>query len=114
MDEVVVTAIGIKQQKRKVGYATQEVPTEVLEESKTMNIGNALSGQIAGLIVNNPTGVFQAPSFNLRGKKTLIVIDGIPVETDLFYIPSQHIYWHLETGKPSITDPLMGYGKKRM
>jgi TonB-linked SusC/RagA family outer membrane protein len=91
MDEVVVTAIGIKQQKRKVGYATQEVPVEVLEESKTMNIGNALSGQVAGLIVNNPTGIFQAPSFNLRGKKPLIVIDGIPVETDLFDIPSQHI-----------------------
>ncbi|WP_206367198.1 SusC/RagA family TonB-linked outer membrane protein [Sphingobacterium sp. SGR-19] len=91
MDEVVVTAIGIKQQKRKVGYATQEVPTEVLEESKTMNIGNALSGQVAGLIVNNPTGIFQAPSFNLRGKQPLIVIDGIPVETDLFDIPSQHI-----------------------
>lgn len=91
MDEVVITAMGIKQQKRKVGYATQEVATEVLQESKTMNIGNALSGQVAGLIVNNPTGIFQAPSFNLRGKKPLIVIDGIPVETDMFDIPSQHI-----------------------
>lgn len=91
MDQVVVTAIGIKQQKRKVGYATQEVPVEVLQESKTMNIGTALNGQVAGLIVNNPTGIFQAPSFNLRGKTPLIVVDGIPVETDLFDIPSQHI-----------------------
>ena len=91
MDEVVVTAIGIKQQKRKIGYATQEVNTEVLKESKTMNIGNALTGKVAGLTVNNPTGIFQAPSFELRGKKPIIVVDGIPVETDLFDIPSQNI-----------------------
>lgn len=91
MDQVVVTAIGIKQQKRKLGYATQEVNTEVLHESKTMNIGNALTGQLAGLVVNNPTGMFQAPSFNLRGRSPLIVVDGIPVESDLFDIPAQHI-----------------------
>lgn len=91
MDQVVVTAIGIKQQKRKLGYATQEVNTEVLNESKTMNIGNALTGQVAGLNVNNKTGIFQAPTFNLRGRSPLIVVDGVPVESDLFDIPAQHI-----------------------
>lgn len=92
IEEVVVTAIGIKKQKKKVGYATQEVNTEVLQQSKTMNIGNALTGQVAGLIVNNPTGIFQAPSFNLRGKTNLlIVVDGIPVETNFYDIPSQNI-----------------------
>ncbi|WP_437920394.1 SusC/RagA family TonB-linked outer membrane protein [Sphingobacterium sp. LRF_L2] len=91
IEEVVVTAIGIKQQKRKIGYATQEVKTDVLQQSKTMNIGNALTGQVAGLNVNNPTGIFQAPTFNLRGKTPLIVVDGIPVETDFFDIPSQNI-----------------------
>ncbi|MFD1772263.1 SusC/RagA family TonB-linked outer membrane protein [Sphingobacterium suaedae] len=91
IEEVVVTAIGIKKEKKKVGYATQEVKTEVLTQSKTMNIGNALTGQVAGLNVNNPTGIFQAPSFNLRGKTPLIVIDGVPVETDFFDIPSQNI-----------------------
>jgi TonB-linked SusC/RagA family outer membrane protein len=91
LDEVVVTAIGIKQQKRKLGYSTQEIKTDVLQESKTMNIGNALTGQIAGLNVTNPTGIFQAPSFTLRGKTPLIVIDGIPVETDFFDVPSQNV-----------------------
>ena len=66
LDEVVVTAIGIKQQKKKLGYATQEVNTDVLGEARTMNLGNALSGQIAGLTVTNPTGIFQSPSFSLR------------------------------------------------
>ena len=91
LEEVVVTAIGIKQQKRKIGYATQEVKTDVLDQSKTMNIGNALSGQVAGLTVNNPTGIFQSPSFLLRGKKPIIVIDGIVVETDFFDVPSENI-----------------------
>jgi len=91
IEEVVVTAMGIKQQKRKIGYATQEVKTEVLDQSKTMNIGNALSGQVAGLNVTNPTGIFQKPSFSLRGKKPIIVIDGIVVETDFFDVPSENI-----------------------
>ncbi len=91
LNEVVVTAIGIKQQKRKIGYSTQEIKTEVLQEAKTMNIGNALTGQIAGLTVSNPTGIFQAPSFSLRGKNPLIVVDGIPVETDFFDVPSQNV-----------------------
>ena len=47
-----------------------------------MNVGSALTGQVAGLLVANPTGIFQAPSFKLRGNSPLIVVDGIPVETD--------------------------------
>ncbi|WP_217493553.1 MULTISPECIES: TonB-dependent receptor plug domain-containing protein [Sphingobacterium] len=91
LDEVVVTAIGIKQQKKQIGYATQEVKLDVLKESKTMNIGTALTGQVSGLIVNNPTGIFQAPSFQLRGKIPLIVVDGIPVESDFYDMSSQNI-----------------------
>lgn len=91
LNEVVVTAIGIKQQKRKLGYATQEVNTEVLAQSKTNNLGNALSGQVAGLTVNNPTGMFQSPGLTLRGKQPLIVIDGIPVETDFYDVSSEDI-----------------------
>jgi TonB-linked SusC/RagA family outer membrane protein len=91
LNEVVVTAIGIKQQKRKLGYATQEVNTEVLDKAKTMNLGNALAGQVAGLTVNSPTGIFQSPQITLRGKTPLIVIDGIPVETNLYDVSSTDI-----------------------
>ncbi|MDR1501858.1 MAG: carboxypeptidase-like regulatory domain-containing protein, partial [Prevotella sp.] len=91
LDEVVVTAIGIKQQKKKLGYTTQQIDNESLGESQTMNVGSALSGQIAGLTVTNPTGLFQAPSFSLRGKNPLIVLDGIPIETDFFDIGSENI-----------------------
>lgn len=91
LDEVVVTAIGIKQQKKKIGYTTQEVKTEALSQPGTVNVGNALSGQVAGLTVTNPTGIFQAPELTLRGKSPLIVIDGVPVESDLFDVSPENI-----------------------
>lgn len=91
IDEVVVTAIGIKQQKKKIGYTTQQVDTEALSQPGTVNVGNALSGQVAGLTVTNPTGIFQAPEFSLRGKKPLMVIDGVPVESDLFDVSPENI-----------------------
>jgi len=91
IDEVVVTAIGIKQEKKKLGYTTQQVKTEALEQAGTVNVGNALSGQIAGLTVTNPTGLFQSPSFSLRGKTPLIVVDGIPVSTDLYDVSPENI-----------------------
>lgn len=91
LDEVVVTAVGIKQQKKKLGYSTQQVSSETIEESHSLNLGNALSGQVAGLSVTNPTGIFQAPTFSLRGKTPLIVIDGIPAESDMFDIPNDDV-----------------------
>ena len=91
IDEIVVTAVGIKQQKKKLGYSTQQINSETLEQARAMNVGNALSGQVAGLNVTNPTGLFQAPSFSLRGKTPLIVVDGIPTETDMFDLPSEDI-----------------------
>lgn len=46
---------------------------------------------ISCLTVNNPTGIFQAPSFSLRGKTPLMVIDGVPVESDLFDVSPENI-----------------------
>ena len=91
IDEVVVTAIGIKQQKKKIGYTTQQINSDVLNATPSLNVGSALSGQVAGLLVANPTGIFQAPSFKLRGNTPLIVLDGVPVETDFFDISSENI-----------------------
>lgn len=91
IDEIVVTAVGIKQQKKKIGYSTQQINTDVIEQSNAINVGAALSGQVAGLNVTNPTGIFQAPAFSLRGKSPLIVKDGIPIETDMFDLPNEDI-----------------------
>lgn len=91
MDEVIITAIGIKQQKKKIGYATELVAGDVLAQTPNINAAASLAGQVAGLQVSNPTGIFQTPNFELRGKKPLIVLDGIPVETDFFDISSADI-----------------------
>jgi len=84
LDELVVTALGISQSKKAIGYSTQEVDTDPITKSNSPNLGNLLSGQVAGLTIDNKTGLFQAPDIALRGKNPLIVIDDIPVETDFF------------------------------
>jgi TonB-linked SusC/RagA family outer membrane protein len=91
IDEVIVTALGISQEKKSLGYATQEVKSEVLTSVNAPNMGNMLSGQVAGLTVNTKTGMFQNPEFILRGKSPLIVVDEIPVETDFFDLSSADI-----------------------
>ena len=91
VDEVVVTALGIAQSKKALGYATQNMSEEQLRTVNTPNLGSQLNGQVAGLSVSNPTGIFQAPQFSLRGKSPLIVVDGIPVETDFYDVSSSDV-----------------------
>jgi TonB-linked SusC/RagA family outer membrane protein len=91
IDEVVVTALGISQAKKALGYSTQEVEAEVVTSVNAPNMGNMLSGQVAGLTVNTKTGLFQSPEFILRGKSPLIVIDEIPVETNFYDVSANDI-----------------------
>ncbi len=91
IDEVLVTALGISQAKKSIGYATQQIEPRVFTSVNTPNVGNLLSGQIAGMTVNNPTGLFQAPQISLRGKTPLIVVDEVPVSTDFFDITAADI-----------------------
>ena len=91
LEQVVITALGITKAEKKIGYATQEIETNDLDNLPVPNVGNLFSGKVAGLQVSSPPGMFQAPSFSLRGKNPLIVIDGIPVETDLFDISQNNI-----------------------
>jgi TonB-linked SusC/RagA family outer membrane protein len=86
LDEAVVTALGISRAKKSLGYSTQEVEMESLQSTGVQNVGNLLTGKIAGLAVSNPTGMFQAPIFSLRGRRPLVVIDDIPIESDLYDI----------------------------
>ena len=91
IDEVIVTALGISQEKKALGYTTQEVKSETITSVNAPNLGNMLSGQVAGLTVDTKTGIFQSPDFQLRGKAPLIVIDEVPVETDFFDVSSADI-----------------------
>jgi len=81
LKEVVVTALGIKKEKKSIGYAVQEVKGETLEKVKSPTAIGALAGKVAGLNISNTTDLFQSPTISLRGQTPLIVIDGIPDPT---------------------------------
>lgn len=91
IDEVVVTAIGIKQEKKKLGYTTQQVSGAELASAGNLNVGSSLQGEVAGLTVSVPSSMFQSPSFSLRGKTPLIVLDGVPIESDMYDLSSDNI-----------------------
>lgn len=78
LTEVVVTALGIKKEKKAVTYALQTVSGETLEKVKTPTAIGGLVGAVAGLDISTNTGFFQNPGITLRGVSPLIVIDGIP------------------------------------
>jgi TonB-linked SusC/RagA family outer membrane protein len=103
LDEVVVTALGIKRERKSLGYAVQEVKGEALTEARETNVANALSGKIAGIqVIKGSNGPASSSKIVLRGNSSLtgdnqplIVVDGIPMDnftgadnTD-FFNPSQ-------------------------
>ncbi|NLR60825.1 SusC/RagA family TonB-linked outer membrane protein [Chitinophaga polysaccharea] len=86
INEVVVTALGIKREKKALGYAVQEVKGTELTQTNETNILNSLSGRAAGVQINNNGGaVGSSTSIVLRGFNSfgnnapLIVVDGIPI-----------------------------------
>jgi TonB-linked SusC/RagA family outer membrane protein len=92
LSEVVVTALGVKKEKAKLGYAVQEVKGEALVKAREPNIINSLTGRVAGLNISNSTDLFQDPGISLRGRKPLIVIDGIPDQSaDLYKVNADDV-----------------------
>lgn len=87
LNEVVVTALGIKREKKALGYAMQEVKTDALTENKSVSIANMLQGKIAGVqIAQSGTGMGGSTRIIMRGLNSLSgnnqplwVVDGIPI-----------------------------------
>lgn len=77
LDEVVVTALGIKREQKALGYSVQEISGETIQKVSGVDIGTSLSGKVAGLLVNNSTDFNVAPEITIRGEEPLLVIDGI-------------------------------------
>ena len=78
LDEVVVTALGIKREEKALGYAVQKVGGSKLSTVKPVNIATSLTGKVAGLNVTNSTEFNTAPTLKLRGETPLLVVDGVP------------------------------------
>lgn len=85
LDEVVVTAMGIKKEKKALGYSVQDIGSEELMKNKTANLVNSLAGKIAGVNVTQTSGGAGAgASIILRGgtslerdNQPLFVVDGL-------------------------------------
>ncbi|MCR4031304.1 MULTISPECIES: SusC/RagA family TonB-linked outer membrane protein [Flavobacterium] len=88
LNEVVVTALGIKRQKKELGYAVQDVKGDQLNKVITTNVATALSGKVAGVDVSIPaTGVGGSTRVIIRGissigesNQPLYIVDGVPID----------------------------------
>lgn len=100
LSEVVVTALGIRREKKSLGYAVQEVKGETLVEAREPNLVNSLSGKVAGLqITRSSNGPAGSSKITLRGNNSLtgdnqplIVVDGVPVNN--FTGAVNNDYWN--------------------
>lgn len=87
LNEVVVTALGIKREQKALSYNVQQVKSDQLTEIKDANFINSLNGKVAGVNINSSSsGVGGASKVIMRGTKSieqssnaLYVIDGIPM-----------------------------------
>jgi TonB-linked SusC/RagA family outer membrane protein len=92
MSEVVVTALGVKKQTKRLGYAVQEVKGSELVKAREPNPVNNLVGKVAGLTVGITPELLGRPQLLLRGTSiTLFVIDGVPINSDTWNINSDDI-----------------------
>lgn len=88
LSEVVVTALGVSREKKALQYSVTEVAGDNFTKARVNNLGNALSGRIAGVNVTTPaTGPGGSSRVIIRGNKTLgganqplYVIDGVPMD----------------------------------
>ena len=87
LDELVVTALGIKRSEKALSYNVQQVSAEDLTTVKDANFINSLNGKVAGVNINaSSSGVGGATRVVMRGTKSisannnaLYVIDGVPI-----------------------------------
>lgn len=80
LDEVVVTALGIKREEKALGYAVQKVNGDKLTTTKGVDIASSLTGKIAGLNIQNSTEFNENAKILLRGETPIVIVDGIPYD----------------------------------
>jgi TonB-linked SusC/RagA family outer membrane protein len=87
MDEVIITALGIKRDAKSIGYAATSVNTSEINNPASVNFGNNLLGKVAGVNVTAlPSGAGGTSKIRIRGQSSfnahntpLIVVNGIPI-----------------------------------
>lgn len=89
LDEVVVTALGIKREAKALSYSTQGVDANSLNDAKSLNIVSSLSGKIAGVQITPPGLNNSSARIVIRGNNSvtgnnqpLFVVDGMPIDNE--------------------------------
>src|SRR5690606_38562128 len=80
LEEVVVTALGIKREQKSLGYATQSIKGGDLTRVKGVDVGTTLTGRVSGVRVLNSTEFNSTPEIQVRGLTPILVIDGVSYE----------------------------------
>ncbi|MDR1714385.1 MAG: SusC/RagA family TonB-linked outer membrane protein [Prevotella sp.] len=88
LDDVVVTALGIKRERKALGYGVDEIKGDALTKAKETNVINSMAGRVAGLVVSQTAGgpsgstrVILRGSTEMTGNnQPLYVIDGVPLD----------------------------------
>lgn len=92
LQEVVVTALGIKKDIRRIGVAIQSVDGASTIKAREPNAINALSGRVAGLTIGAQPELLRKPNISLRGSSTVLyVVDGVPINSDTWNISADDI-----------------------
>jgi TonB-linked SusC/RagA family outer membrane protein len=87
LDEVVVTALGISREKKALGYAVQDVKSDVIERAGNTDLSGAMQGKLTGIDIKPSSGMPGASSqVTIRGARSftgnnspLYIVDGMPV-----------------------------------
>lgn len=101
LNEVIVTALGIKREEKKLGYAQATVDGENLSKTNPVNWSSGLKGKVAGMgVVSSGSGPINSQqivlrgysSFDLQQNYALVVVDGVPVNTEMTTSGSSSAY----------------------
>ena len=90
LEEVVVTALGIRRNERSLGYSVGRVDGENLNRVAQENVLNGLAGKVSGVTINSTAGAGSSVSMVIRGANSLngdnqplFVVDGVPIANTL-------------------------------
>lgn len=101
LDEVVVTALGIKREEKRLGFSQATIGSDILNQAVPNNWSSGLKGKVAGLnIISSGSGPINSQQITLRGNNSLnpngnnalIVIDGVPINNEMTTSGSSSAY----------------------
>lgn len=92
LEEVVITALGIRKDRKKLGYAIQDIKGDALTSARESNVVNQLAGKVAGVtVVGSNSGIGGSARVTIRGERSvdmnknqpLYVVDGVPISNSV-------------------------------